>query len=230
MKKTLIMFIGIFMFSLFHVISPAHIVKAATFENGTYDVSLELKESGSNNASIAAGYFSKSAKLIVKNGVNYVQLTATESDWIKSISGPNGGATVISESGNTRTVQFEAGDLSGPVNLKMHVVVPEEVAGMKYDNHHSVRAVLNTSSVPTASTAQAQPETTTEVKTESTTEPTAEAGDKTTAETGTQEVKAENKTVENPKTGDTSSIWLYVSLLVGSISILALYKTRLAKN
>lgn len=230
MKKTLIMLIGIFMLSLFHVISPAHIVKAATFENGTYDVSMELKESGSNNASIAAGYFSNSAKLIVKNGVNYIQITATEGDWIKSISGPKGGATVISESGKTRTVQFEAGDVSSPVNLKMHVVVPEEVAGMKYDHNHSVRAVFNTSNVPTASAVQAQSEPKAEVKTEPTTEPKAGAGDKTTAETGTQEVKAENTAVENPKTGDTSSIWLYMTLLIGSIGVLVFYKTRLAKN
>lgn len=190
------------MFSLFQVMSTTNVVSAATFENGTYNIPFELKEAGTNNASIADGYFSKPAKLIVENGVNYIQLTTTESDWIKSISGPHGSATVISESGNTRTVQFEAGNLSNPVNLKMHVVVPKEVAGMEYDNHHSVRAAFNTNGIPTASTGQA------EVK----------------------EVNAENGSVTNPKTGDSSSIGLYISLLLVSVGMFALYKTRLAKN
>lgn len=196
------MFMGIFMFSLVYLFSTVPTASAATFENGTYQIPFELKESGTNNTSIADGYFSKPATLIVKNGVNYIQLTTTESDWIKSISGPNGGATVISESGNTRTVQFEAGDLSNPVNMKMHVVVPKEIAGMEYDHHHSVRAAFNTSGIATASTEQA----------------------KTTETNGTTD------SVANPKTGDSSSMGLYMILLFVSMGAFALYQTRVAKN
>lgn len=207
MKKSLVMIIGILMFSLSLMILPSGVANAATFENGTYDVSFELKEAGNNNTSIADGYFSKPAKLVVKNGVNYIQLTTTESDWIKSISGPHGSATVINENGNSRTVQFEASDLSSLVNLKMHVVVPKEIAGMEYDNHHSVRADFNTNGIPTASKGNAVENT-----------------------TPTSEVKENNEAIENPKTGDTSSIALYISLLIASIGLFSLYKTRLAKN
>lgn len=200
MKRRMMMFIGIFMFSLFHMVSTTDVASAATFENGTYNIPFELKEAGTNNASIADGYFSKPAKLVVKNGVNYIQLTTTESDWIKSISGPLGSATVISESGNTRTVQFEVGNLSNAVNLKMHVVVPKEIAGMEYDNHHSVRADFNTSGIPTASAGS----------------------------TETKEVSGENGSVENPKTGDTSSIGLYIVLLLGSIAVFVLTSRKIA--
>lgn len=203
-RKNLVVLVGIFLFSLFPVMSTTNTVHAATFENGTYSISFELKESGTNNASIADGYFSKPARLVVKDGVNYIQLTTTESDWIKSISGPNGGATVISEQGNTRTVQMQVGDLSSPVNLKMHVVVPKEVAGMEYDHHHSVRADFNVAGIPTASTS---PE---------------------IVQTG--EGNEVNASITNPKTGDTSSIGLYMSLLLVSIGLFAFYRTRVAKN
>lgn len=212
MKKYLVLFIGIIAFSLFHVMSPVNVVHAATFESGTYDISFELKEAGNNNTSIADGYFSKPATLIVKNGVNYIQLTTTESDWVKSISGPHGSATVISESGDTRTVQFEVGDLSNPVKLNMHVVVPEEIAGMEYDNQHSVRAVFNTDGVPAASTESGE---TTNDATES---------------MQTADVDDNNGSIKNPKTGDTSPISLYISLLFVSIGIFTVYKIRVAKS
>lgn len=217
MKRSIVMFIGIFIFSLFHLVLPGHVVGAVTYESGTYDLPFELKEAGNNNTSIADGYFTKPAKLIVKNGVNYIQLTTTESDWVKSISGPQGSGTVISESGGSRTVQLEVGDLSNPVNLKMHVVVPEDIAGMEYDNHHSVRADFNTSGVPTASKETPQQE---NDKTENTTKEEVSSNEST---------EVTKDTTENPRTGDSSSIGLYMILLVGSVGIFALYKTRLAK-
>src|SRR5690625_5811170 len=109
-------------FSLFLVLSVmifilAYLPKgsvAADIADGTYDVQFELKESGSENTSIADGYFDKPAKLIVENGVNYVQLTITNSDWVKALSGPYGNSTVVSEDkGNdTRIVKIKIGDLS----------------------------------------------------------------------------------------------------------------------
>lgn len=222
MKKSFMMFVGIVLFSIVQAFSPSVVAQAAAFENGTYSVSFELKEAGNNNTSIADGYFSKPATLVVKNGVNYIQMTTTQSDWIKSMSGPKGSATVISESGNSRTVQFEAGDLTKPVNMKMHVVVPEDVAGMKYDHHHSVRAVFNVSGVPAATA-------TPEKKEESTAQAQQDKGaSQNTAEASGAD-QAEQQ-VDNPKTGDTSPIWLYVALLIGSIGVFTVYKTRVAKN
>ena len=63
---------------------PSNNVLAA-FEDGTYQINYEVKEDGSNNTSIADGYFKKPAKLTVQNGVQTVQITLTESDMIKSI-------------------------------------------------------------------------------------------------------------------------------------------------
>lgn len=202
MKNKALIFLALCSMVLTLVFLPAGNASAATFADGTYDVPFELKEAGSNNTSIADGYFSKPAKLIVKNGVNYVQLTVSSSDYVKSISGPNGGATVISDGGDTRTVQLQISDLSNPVTLSMHVVVPEEVAGMPYDHNHTVRAEFDVSGVATGTSGSNE---------------NANQG-------GTDDV------VENPQTGDTSSIGLYVTLLLASIGVFALYRFRLARN
>lgn len=214
------MLIGIIVFSLFQVATPDNTAYAATFQDGTYDVSFSLKEAGSNNASIADGYFSKPAKLVVKNGVNHVQLTTTESDWLKSISGPKGNASDLGGSGNSRTVQLEVGDLSNPVDLKMHVVVPEEIAGMAYDHNHSVRAVFDVSNVPLASGEAAE-----ESSSNQGTEETA-----TNEQAGSQTDNQAGSKTDNPKTGDTSPIGVYVFLLLLSISTYVIYHLRVAKN
>ena len=216
MKKSIITFIGIVLFTIVQVFSFNGVAKAASFENGTYSVSFEIKEAGNNNTSIADGYFSKPAKLIIKNGLNYIQLTTTESEWVKSLSGPNGSSTVISENGNSRTVQFEVGDVSQPVNMSMHVVVPEDVAGMKYDHNHSVRAIFDVSSIPVTSTNSSN-----EQLTETNANDTKQ-GNESAAKT--------KEVVENPKTGDSSSIFLYIALLVGTVGIFAIQKMRVSKN
>lgn len=216
------MLVGILLFSIVQAFSPSTVAEAADYENGRYSMSFELKEAGNNNTSIADGYFSKPATLVVKNGMNYIQMTTTQSDWIKSMSGPKGNATVISESGNSRTVQFEVGNLSQPVNMKMHVVVPKDVAGMDYDHHHSVRAVFDASGVPVASAQATQ----SAEKVAENVETSKEEAETTVSAEGQ---KTEQK-VDNPKTGDTSPIMLYVALLLGSIAVFTLYKRRVANN
>lgn len=184
----------------------------AAYADGSYDVPVEIKEDGTNNTSIADGYFNDTAKLIVENGVNYVHLTVSSADYVKSVSGPNGEAQVISESGDTKTLKLQVGDMSAPIHLDMHIVVPEEVAGMEYDNNHSTQAVFDVSGVPTASTDGG----------ETTEESSTESG--TTTEDGT------NESVENPPTGDSTPIAMYIALLVGSIALFAVYKFRFARN
>ncbi len=178
----------------------------AAYADGSYDVPVEIKEDGTNNTSIADGYFNSNAKLVVENGTNYIQLTVSSAEYVKSVSGPNGEAQVISESGNTKTLQLQVGDLSNPINLGMHIVVPEEVAGMEYDNNHSTQAIFDVSGVPAASTDGG------------------ETTEKTSSETGAGEA------VDNPPTGDSTPIAMYVALLVGSIAVFAVYKFRIARN
>src|SRR5690625_4275252 len=203
-------------FSLFFVLSVMIFTLAylpmgsvvADIADGTYDVPFELKESGSENTSIADGYFSKPATLIVKNGQKNIQLTITNSEWVKALSGPHGNATVIheDEANDMRTVQLQVGDLSNAVTLKMHVVVPEDVAGMPYDHEHTVRAVFDVSNIKNNSNNE---------------------GSTSTNDGGTSTSDHQsNDVVENPQTSDNSPIALYVILLITSVAVFTFYKLR----
>src|SRR5699024_10229021 len=79
----------------------------ADIADGTYEIDYEMIEADNDNTSIADGYFTKPAKLIVENGTKYILLTVTGADMIKSLSAPSGPVEVISEdeSEDTRTVK-----------------------------------------------------------------------------------------------------------------------------
>lgn len=118
----------------------------ANFADGTYSVPYEMKENSSDSTSIADGYFTSPATVTVKDGVQTVQLTVTGADMIKDLSTSSGPVNVVSESGDTRTVSFQvSGDLSQPVSMDMHIVVPD-----LYDTTHTARAVFDVSGIPAA--------------------------------------------------------------------------------
>lgn len=187
----------------FFVASPV----SAQIADGTYKVNYEMKESGSANTSIADGYFTKPATLTVQNGVQYIQLTVTGSNYIKSLSTPTGPVSVVSENtaNQTRTVKFRVkGDLSQPLNMDMHIVVPD-----MYDMTHTARAVFNVSGLPQATSA----------------------GEQKSVESGSETSGNIAETVENPKTGDNSPIGMYALLMLGSaIALFAIRKFRPVRN
>src|SRR5699024_410556 len=191
MKRYLLIGLVLFM-SLFACLGS---VSAQAIADGTYEVNYEMKESGNDNTSIADGYFSKPATLTVNGGVQTIQLTITGSDMVKELSTPNGPVTVVSEDeGNkTRTVKFQvSGDLSNPVPIDMHIVVPD-----LYDTTHTARAVFDVSGLATASSDSEESASSNE------------AGEQTGG-------KAE----ANPPTSDESPILLYASLLLGATGLL----------
>lgn len=175
----------------------------AEIADGTYEVNYEVKEAGSENTSIADGYFSKPATLTVENGTKYIQLTVTSASMIKSLSAPSGPVDVVSEGDDTRTIKFRVdGDLSQPVNMEMHIEVP----GL-YDSTHTARAVFDVSGLD-------------------------QAGSTVTKEDSSDdETAAPVKVEENPPTGDSTPIVMYTILLAGSaVALYAIRKLRPAKN
>lgn len=208
MKKRISLFtvLAAMILTIFFVASPAY----AQIADGTYELNYEMKEASSENTSIADGYFAKPAKLTVENGVQQIQLTVTGSSMIKSLSTPAGPVTVVSEdtANETRTVKFTiSGDLSQPLNMNMHIIVPD-----LYDQEHTARAVFNVSGLPQASQDTAASET---------------AGATDTAENG----NGTGEAVENPKTGENSSMALYGLLMAGAlVGLFAIWKFRPARD
>ena len=179
---------------------------SAQIADGTYEVDYEVKEDGTDNTSLSDGYFTKPATLTVEDGVQHIQLTITSSNYVESLSVPSGSVDVVSEDtdNNVRVVKFRVdGDLSQPVNMNMTINVPE----MNMENFQpSAQAVFDVSGLPQADSTPEQ-----------------DAGDDSD--------EASGAAVENPPTGDNSSIALYALLLLGSgIALFVIWKLRPARN
>lgn len=191
----------------------------AQIADGTYEVNYEMKEAGSENTSIADGYFSKPATLTVENGVQTITLTVTGADMIQSLAAESGSVTVLSEdeANDTRTVQFQVSDLTQPESMNMHIIVPD-----LYDQEHTARAVFDVSGLPQAGAEESSNE---EDK-EQTGANTPDEDEEEEAAVGTGEEK-----VDNPKTGEESSMVLYGSLMLAAVvGLVAIWKFRPARN
>src|SRR5699024_11776168 len=118
----------------------------------------------------------------------------TSADMIKSLSVNGSPVQVVSDSGDTRVVKFSVSDASQPVNMAMHVIVPD-----LYDQDHEAQAVFDVGNVPAEAATPADDE-------DETTPIPKKDGDKTEGSSD----KTTDKDVENPPTGDNTPISLYI--------------------
>lgn len=163
--------------------------------DGTYEVNYQVLKAENNSASIADGYFQKPAKLIVENGVQTVQVTVTSANMVKSLTGPNGKATVVSNdtTNNVKVLKFTVNDISKEAQMKMHIVVDADE--IQYDTEHGARFVFDA--------------------------PKSSAGAATPTKQTDNENNGKATTTSNPKTGDETPILLFTLLLIGSGLIIA---------
>jgi|SRR5699024_1563386 len=203
MRRKISIAVATMIAAVFILFAPAN---ASLVSANSQEVSYEVKEAGSNNTSVADGYFIKPAKLTVENGKNFLEFSLKDADYVKSLSGPHGAVKVISDSGNKRVVKLQVGDISNPIDLQMHIVVPEEVAGRPYDHNHKARMVVDTEGVDLSALA---------------------AADKKS-----DDQKADgDKDKDNPKTSDTTPLMMYTVLMVGSVGVMVfLWRRRTASE
>lgn len=171
---------------------------ATTYKDGEYSLPVTVLQGDNNERSKTNDYIVSPAKLIVNNGQNTVQLTLKNSSWWKSFSVSTGSVTTISESNDTRVVQFPVQDLNEIVHANIHIVVPD----IDYDNKYNVRFKFDPSGIPKSggdSSSIGNEEKTTENENSS-----------NDGESGTK--KAE----ENPPTGDDAPIVLLTIILLSS--------------
>lgn len=152
-----------------------------------------VKHATEDKVSAADKFFKKPATVLYKGDEKYIQLTITNWEWIKSITPESGEVTVVQVNDDgSAVIQFKVnGDLSDAIVLDMHVVVPEEVAGMPYDMNHTARIFLDLDS-----------------------EKEVNPDDYATTVLGGEDGK-----VPNPQTGDSTNVWYYALLLMGSIIV-----------
>src|SRR5690625_4683284 len=107
----------------------------------------EVLKADSDSTSIGNDYFEKPATLIVEGGEKHIQLTVNHSDYVKSLSGPQGEVGIVSEDKEKkeRVVKFEVDELSKPIEMEMHISFELEDQG--YDQTHKARFDFNTDSM-----------------------------------------------------------------------------------
>ncbi|PFJ17753.1 heme uptake protein IsdC [Bacillus cereus] len=193
---------------------------SAKLADGTYDINYVIKKAEDDSASMANDYFEKPAKLIVKNGEMRVQVPMNHSAWITEFKALENGnfvdSKVISkdEAGDKRTVEFKVDDLSKPLGVKIHVVVPSA----NYDHHYTIRfafdanvkAVGGDSNAASVTKTDDQTKKDGQVKEEQKKEESKETNKE--ANKGTNESGKAEKT-DNPKTGDDARIGLFAALV-----------------
>lgn len=174
---------------------------SAEVADGKYSINFQVLRADSDGVSIGNDYFNKPATLIVENGVKHVQITLNHSDYIKSLSGPNGAVSVISEnkSAKTKVVKFKVSDITKPVTMNMHIAFVLE--DMDYDQVHKARIKFDSNSL-TAVGGQAVNN-----------DKEKPVGQQATGTTDTEKV-------ENPKTSDKTPLAMFVFLLAASSIIL----------
>ncbi|MBM6645928.1 heme uptake protein IsdC [Bacillus sp. RIT 809] len=208
---------------------------SAKLADGTYDINYVIKKAEDDSASMANDYFEKPAKLIVKNGEMRVQVPMNHSAWITEFKAPENGnfvdSKVISkdEAADKRTVEFKVDDLSKPLGVKIHVVVPSA----NYDHHYTVRfafdanvkAVGGDNNVAAATKNNDETKKDTQVKEEKMKVDNKETNKDTKKETN-ESGKAEK--IDNPKTGDEARIGLFAALVLIS-GVFLVRKVKLSK-
>lgn len=138
-KKLAVLLAAVFSLSLFSGIQQAD----AAYADGEYKLPVTILEGNSNNKSKTNDYIVSPATLIVKDGKNLVRMTLKNSAWWKSFTVESKAVTVISDSNDTRVVQFEVKDLNKLTKAHIHIVVPE----INYDSKYDIRLKFDTSNL-----------------------------------------------------------------------------------
>ncbi|KEK26457.1 heme uptake protein IsdC [Bacillus gaemokensis] len=209
---------------------------SAKLADGTYDINYVIKKAEDDSASMANDYFEKPAKLIVKNGEMRVQVPMNHSAWITEFKAPENGNFVDSkvvskdEAADKRTVEFKVDDLSKPLGVKIHVVVPSA----NYDHHYTIRFAFDANVKATGGDNTAAGVTKNEDQNKKDGQANEEKNKDTNKEINKDTNKDANKgtnekeKTENPKTGDDAKIAGFATLLLVS-GVFLIRKVKLSK-
>ena len=181
---------------------------AAGLEDGEYRVTYSVLKADSDSASMADGYFNKPAKLIVENGVITTQIGLNTSA-ITEFEVNGKPVTVLSENGESSTVQFQVNNLNNPTNGEIHVIVSEQ----NYDHWYTIRMSFDENTIEMLSTSDTE-----EKQSGNNSDQTGNTSENVTTTTE----GSEKNEVENPQTGDSNSLTAYGALAVLSGTIMFL--------
>lgn len=206
---------------------------APSLQDGTYTIQYNVLHGQNDSVSMANDYWEKPASLIVKDGRINVQMRINHSSWVTQFKvAGNGGfrdVEVIStdSKSDARVTQFAVTDLNKPLEAKIHVTVES----INYDHDYTIRFAFDPSSIKPSSTDKSGEKGASAGSVDQSggkkSKPTAAAQ----TNSGEQTVTASQHEaqVDNPKTGDHTSLWLLATLLTGS-TLFLFFRWRTRKN
>ncbi|EAC8476308.1 heme uptake protein IsdC [Listeria monocytogenes] len=204
MKKVLVFAAFIVLFS-FSFLSTGLTAQAA-LKDGTYSVDYTVIQGDSDSASMANDYFDKPATVTVNGGKSTVSLQVNHSKWITGLWVEGNAVSVTSKnaSSDTRKVSFPVSTLSNPVNAKIKVDIDDD--DLNYHHEYQIKLRFDEGSAK------------------------ALAGSVKSSEnnnTATPATKSDSSNkVANPKSSDSSQMFLYGIIFVAAGTGLVLLKRR----
>lgn len=213
--------ISAFILTVSIVIVPS-IVTQAEIAEGTYEINYEMKEASSENTSIADGFFEKPATLTVENDEKHIELMVTSSSMIQSLSTPTGEVDIVEEDeeNEERIVKFRVDqDLSEPLEMEMHVIVPD-----LYDMKHTARAVFDVDELYTAEGDSNEEDNTEEVseEPENNADETSEVNDVNEMSENNENEEEASANENADEKNDTSNVWWITLVIVGIVIIVVI--------
>ncbi|MFB5592949.1 NEAT domain-containing protein [Bacillus cereus] len=207
---------------------PRVIVDSKNLVDGQYDITFKVLKDKTDEISKMHDYVVNPAKLIVKDGKKYIEMTLKNSAWITKFQAENNelfaDAKVVSEdkNANTRVVQFEVEDLFKKLNAKVKVDIDE----MNYHHFYDVQIQFDTNNIGALGTIKEEPKnepknpvTTPKVDNVKTVG-TPDFNRNADGQKKKEDTKNDSKKEKNSKTADTAQLGLYMVLLLGSLALL----------
>ncbi|MFP3717491.1 NEAT domain-containing protein [Bacillus safensis] len=217
--------------------------ETAQLKDGVYKLPFSMKKADKDELSRMNDYVVSPATLVVKNGRHFVSYTVKNSSAITSFQVGTGGKfeeTLVAKTdqkADTRVIQYEAKSLSGSQAARVKIDIP----AANYHEQYDVKLVYDTKGIALGegsgiSTVIGDDESIGFVKNPNdhdsqTNQLENAAPEETGAEQMTftpsdDQTKSESGQL-NPKTGDTSLLWVYILLFGGSLFVLVRkYQTR----
>lgn len=217
--------------------------ETAQLKDGVYKLPFSMKKADKDELSRMNDYVVSPATLVVKNGRHFVSYTVKNSSAITSFQVGTGGKfeeTLVAKTdqkADTRVIQYEAKSLSGAQAARVKIDIP----AANYHEQYDVKLVYDTKGIALGegsgiSTVIGDDESIGFVKNPNDHDSqTNQLENAAPEETGAEQMtftpsddqpKSESGQL-NPKTGDTSLLWVYILLFGASLFVLVRkYQTR----
>ncbi|WP_144496454.1 NEAT domain-containing protein [Bacillus safensis] len=217
--------------------------ETAQLKDGVYKLPFSMKKADKDELSRMNDYVVSPATLVVKNGRHFVSYTVKNSSAITSFQVGTGGKfeeTLVAKTdqkADTRVIQYEAKSLSGAQAARVKIDIP----AANYHEQYDVKLVYDTKGIALGegsgiATVIGDDESIGFIKNPNDHDSqTNQLENAVPEETGAEQMtftpsddqtKSESGQL-NPKTGDTSLLWVYILLFGGSLFVLVRkYQTR----